>query len=61
MIYSFFDQFAPDQVKDQLSANIEQLKRMRLKAITTGKKVNGYTPEQLNKSIESMQITLNLL
>lgn len=36
-----------ERIKEQYLANAQGLEKMYNKAITTGKKVNGYTAEQL--------------
>jgi len=56
--FAFFDQFTPEQKKVQLTANIEQLKRMQLKADKTGKKINGFTSVQLSENISKLEYTL---
>jgi hypothetical protein len=43
-----------EQAKAQFAANALQLAAMQKKAIFTGKKVNGYTANQLKNHAESM-------
>jgi hypothetical protein len=38
-----------ERIKEQYLANAQGLEKMYLKAVSTGKKVNGYTAEQLDK------------
>lgn len=48
--YPFFNQFSREQIKKQYAKNAEGLKQMEEKALRTGKKVNGFTFEQLYES-----------
>jgi hypothetical protein len=38
-----------ERIKEQYLANAQGLEKMHQKAVLTGKKVNGYTAEQLEK------------
>lgn len=49
---SFWDQFTQEQLKAQYKANADGLKKMLDKAKLTGKKVNGYTQDQLQEHYE---------
>lgn len=40
-----------DRIKEQYKANAEILDRMYKKSVSTGKKVNGYTADQLFKMV----------
>lgn len=44
-----------DRIKEQYKANAEILAGMHKKAIATGKKVNGYTADQLSKMVVDFQ------
>lgn len=46
---TFFSQFSPEVIKMQYLANAKGLEQMYKKAVETGKKVNGYTADQLEK------------
>jgi len=41
-----------ENVKRQFAANAINLEKMHTKAVDTGKKVNGYTAEQLAEAVE---------
>ncbi len=43
----FFDQFTPEQLRAQYARNLIGLRRLLAKAEATGRKVNGYTVDQL--------------
>lgn len=45
----FFSQFTEEQIRKQVKANAEGLRKMEAKAVKTGKKVGGYTADQLNQ------------
>ena len=49
---TFFSQFTDEQIKRQYKSNLEGLTKMLNKAILTGKKVNGYTTDQLSAMVE---------
>lgn len=49
--FNFFNQFTPQQIKNQYRSNYSGLVKMRDKALLTGKKVNGYTLDQLNNMV----------
>jgi len=49
---TFFDQFTPEQIKNQYRKNYNGLVQMQTKARETGKKINGFTLEQLNTFVE---------
>ncbi len=53
---TFFDKFTPDQLKNQYKANLQTLTVMYEKAIATGKRVNGYTPLELQKLVLKYKI-----
>jgi hypothetical protein len=44
-----------EAIKAQYAANAESMERMYNKAIETGKKVNGYTAEQLKAKVEEFK------
>jgi len=44
-----------DQLNAQYKENAAGLKRMRDKAVMTGKKVNGYTEVQLNELVNKYE------
>lgn len=44
----FFAQFTDEQVKRVLANNAKQIRGMHAKAVATGKKVSGYTAEELD-------------
>jgi hypothetical protein len=46
---NFFEQFTPEQMQAQYFENYKGLVRLRDKAFSTGKKVNGYTHEELKQ------------
>ncbi len=52
----FFDQFTAEQMRAQYIRNIAQLRSMLAKAESTGRKVNGYTADQLRERIQAFQI-----
>jgi hypothetical protein len=41
----------PEQAKEQMQRNLIQLQQMRAKASSGGKKVNGYTADELDHMI----------
>jgi hypothetical protein len=43
----FFSQFTEEQIKKQVKANAEGLRKMEARAIEKGKKVGGFTADQL--------------
>ena len=45
----FFDQFTPDQMRAAYRRNAKQLREMHAKALKAGKRVNGYTAEELDR------------
>ncbi len=51
-ISMFGQQFKRDIIKGHYLANANGLKRMLDKAVVTGKKVNGYTAEQLTERVK---------
>ena len=48
-----------NQVTNQLNNNLIVLKRMRDKAILTGKKVNGFTLDMLDADIKRIEAKIN--
>lgn len=46
---TFFSQFSTETLKKQYLENAKGLEQMYLKAKKSGKKVNGYTADQLEK------------
>jgi hypothetical protein len=51
----FFDQFTPEQMRAQYAKNANGLRFLLAKAERTGKKVNGYTADQLRAHIEKFE------
>lgn len=51
----FFSQFTTEQLKAQYRKNLEGLKKMLEKAKATGKKVNGYTEQQLSEIVSQFE------
>lgn len=47
----FFSQFTEAQIRKQVERSKEGIEFLLAKAISTGKKANGYTVEQLKESI----------
>ena len=47
----FFAQFTPDQLRAGFTRNAAGLAKMLAKAETTGRKVGGYTAEQLRERV----------
>jgi hypothetical protein len=50
--FKFFAQFTDEQIKAQYKKNAEGIRQMLNKAISTGKKVNGYYAYQLEEMLE---------
>lgn len=48
-----------EQINNQFKANAEGLKRMEHKAISTGKKVNNFTAEQLTQYRKKYELLAN--
>lgn len=44
----FFSKFTEDQIKAQIKVNAEGLRKMENRAKLTGKKVGGFTSEELH-------------
>ena len=51
----FFNQFTPEQIRAQYARCIPGLMAMLAKAERTGKKVNGYTADQLKMHISDFR------
>jgi len=49
---------SPEMVKNQFIKNRKDLKTMLNKSLTTGKKVNGFTSEQLREMIDKIELKL---
>lgn len=47
-----FSQFTDEQILAQYKKNLQGLEQMKEKADKTGKKVNGYTADQLGELIQ---------
>lgn len=45
----FYSQFSDEQIKRQVKANAEGLRKMEARALQTGKKVGGFTADQLSE------------
>lgn len=48
-----------DNIKKQYAANIEGLKKDYAKAIRIGKKVRGYTADEIKENYEQLEFILN--
>jgi len=49
----------PEQIKKQYRANLEGLQRMLKRAEDTGKRVNGYTEDELSRLVEKYTRLVN--
>lgn len=56
---NFFSQFSKDAIKHQYRENLKGLQQMLDKAIRTGKRVNGYTKEQLQQMVDKFKTLSN--
>jgi hypothetical protein len=54
----FFAQFSEDQIRKQIEGNLKGVESMLEKAKRTGKKVNGFTAEQIEVMVNNYKTIL---
>lgn len=52
---TWFDQFSPEQLRRQYAKNVVGLKAMLARAERTGRKVNGFTADQLRDRVREFE------